>query len=120
MRASLVETMSAPFIETARAYGRSEAWIIRKWAMRPALVPALTVIGLDIAAKIGNAFLIEAVYAWPGLAQYGVNVILYKDLNAIIGTVLVISMAFVLINIVVDILVGLVYPKIRLQGGDNA
>ncbi|SFM65633.1 peptide/nickel transport system permease protein [Shimia aestuarii] len=119
MRASLVETMSAPFIETARAYGRTESWIIRKWAMRPALVPALTVVGLDIASKIGNAFLIEAVFAWPGIARYGVEVILFKDLNAIIGTVLVISLAFILINIIVDFLVGLVYPKIRLQGATD-
>ncbi len=119
MRASLVETMSAPFIETARAYGRSESWIIRRWAMRPALVPTLTVMGLDIASKIGNAFLIEAVYAWPGLARYGVEVILYKDLNAIVGTVLVISFFFILINIAVDFLIGLVYPRIRLQEAGN-
>jgi peptide/nickel transport system permease protein len=54
----------------------------------PSLIPSLTIIGLDFAAMLGNAFLVEAVFAWPGLSRYGVQVILRKDLNAIVGTVL--------------------------------
>ena len=85
-----------------------------RYAFRPALIPSLTILGLDIAAMLGNAFLVEAVYAWPGLSRYGVHVILRKDLNAIVGTVLVISALFLIINILVDVLVSLINPRIRL------
>jgi peptide/nickel transport system permease protein len=64
---------------------------------------------------LGNAFLIETVYAWPGLSRYGVAVILRKDLNAIIGTVLIISAMFLIVNLVVDVLVSIVNPRIRLS-----
>ena len=74
----------------------------------------LTIIGLDFAAMLGNAFLVEAVYAWPGLSRYGVQVILRKDLNAIVGTVLVISAAFLIVNIIVDLLIAYINPRIRL------
>jgi peptide/nickel transport system permease protein len=62
---------------------------------------------------LGNAFLVEAVFAWPGLSRYGVAVILRKDLNAIVGTVLVISLTFVLVNIIVDLLIAFLNPRIR-------
>ena len=62
---------------------------------------------------LGNAFLVEAVFAWPGLSRYGVAVILRKDLNAIVGTVLVISMAFLVMNLIVDLLTALLNPRIR-------
>ena len=62
---------------------------------------------------LGNAFLVEAVFAWPGLSRYGVAVILRKDLNAIIGTVLIISAMFLIVNVVVDLLVAFINPRIR-------
>jgi peptide/nickel transport system permease protein len=116
-RNSMVETYQKPFIEMARAYGFSESRIATRYAFRPALVPVLTILGLDLAALLGNAFLVEAVFGWPGLSRYGVEVILHKDLDAIIGTVLIISAAFLIANIVVDVLVALVNPRIRLAGG---
>lgn len=64
---------------------------------------------------LGNAFLIEAVFAWPGLSRYGVAVILRKDLNAIVGTVLIISALFLIMNLIVDLLVSLINPRIRLS-----
>jgi len=119
-RANMIEAYDKPFIEMAQAYGFPERRIASVYAFRPALIPSLTILGLDIAAMLGNAFLVEAVFGWPGLSRYGVNVILRKDLNAIVGTVLVISATFLVINIVVDILVSLINPRIRLAGtGDR-
>ncbi len=116
-RASMVETYQKPFIEMAHAYGFRESRIANLYAFRPALVPVLTILGLDLAALLGNAFLVEAVFGWPGLSRYGVEVILHKDLDAIVGTVLIISTAFLIANIAVDLLVAVVNPRIRIAGG---
>ena len=112
-RANMVETYDKPYIEMALAYGFSAARIARRYAFKPSLIPSLTIIGLDFAAMLGNAFLVEAVFAWPGLSRYGVAVILRKDLNAIIGTVLIISATFLIMNLIVDLLIGLLNPRIR-------
>jgi peptide/nickel transport system permease protein len=115
-RASMAETYRKPFIEMAHAYGFHESRIANRYAFRPALVPVLTILGLDIAALLGNAFLVESVFGWPGLSRYGVEVILHKDLDAIVGTVLIIAAAFLVANIAVDLLVAVVNPRIRFAG----
>lgn len=115
VRSNMVETYERPYIEMAEAYGFPEKRIARRYAFRPSLIPSLTIIGLDFAAMLGSAFLVEAVYAWPGLSRYGVAVILRKDLNAIVGTVLIISAMFLIVNIVVDLLVSIINPRIRLS-----
>ena len=112
-RANMVETYDRPFIEMARAYGFPEGRIARAYALRPSMIPALTIIGLDFAAMLGNAFLVEAIFAWPGLSRYGVAVILRKDLNAIVGTVLIIAAVFLITNVIVDLLVAVINPRIR-------
>lgn len=115
-RANVGEVYRSGFIEMARAYGLSGPQIAFKYALRPGMIPTLTVLGLDFAAMLGNAFLVEIVFNWPGMARYGVQAILHKDLNAIVGTVLVISAFFLVVNILVDLLVAYVNPKIRLKG----
>ncbi len=112
-RANMVETYERPYIEMARSYGFPEWRIARKFAFKPALIPSLTIIGLDFAAMLGNAFLVEAIFAWPGLSRYGVAVILRKDLNAIVGTVLIVSAAFLIANLIVDLLIAFTNPRIR-------
>ncbi|SHJ28265.1 ABC transporter permease [Wenxinia saemankumensis] len=112
-RANMVETYDKPYIEMAQAYGFFPSRIARSYAFKPSLIPSLTIIGLDFAAMLGNAFLVEAVFAWPGLSRYGVAVILRKDLNAIMGTVLVIALTFIVVNIVVDLLIAFLNPRIR-------
>ncbi len=116
-RANMVETYDKPYIEMAESYGFAPRRIANKFAFRPSLIPSLTIIGLDFAAMLGNAFLVEAVFAWPGLSRYGVQVILRKDLNAIVGTVLVISAMFLIVNIIVDLLIAYINPRIRLANG---
>jgi peptide/nickel transport system permease protein len=112
-RANMVETYDRPYIEMAQAYGFFPSRIARLYAFKPSLIPSLTIIGLDFAAMLGNAFLVEAVFAWPGLSRYGVAVILRKDLNAIMGTVLIIAITFLIVNIVVDLLIAFLNPRIR-------
>ncbi|MBI3708256.1 MAG: ABC transporter permease [Proteobacteria bacterium] len=114
-RANLGETYGRDYIDLARAYGFAGRTIAWKYALRPAMIPTLTILGLDFAAKLGNAFLVEAVFAWPGMARYGVNAILNKDLNAIVGTVLVIGFGFVVINLVIDLFVAYLDPRIRYR-----
>lgn len=112
-RANMVETYDKPYIEMAQAYGFKASRISFRYAFKPSLIPSLTIIGLDFAAMLGNAFLVEAVFAWPGLSRYGVAVILRKDLNAIIGTVLIISATFLIMNLIVDLLIAFLNPRIR-------
>ena len=116
-RANMAETYERPYIEMARSYGFPEWRIARRYAFKPSLIPSLTIIGLDFAAMLGNAFLVEAIFAWPGLSRYGVAVILRKDLNAIVGTVLIISAAFLIANLIVDVLIALINPRIRHARG---
>ncbi|MFQ5971309.1 MAG: ABC transporter permease [Alphaproteobacteria bacterium] len=113
-RANVAVSYDRQYIEQARAYGYNEFKVARKYVLRPALIPTLTILGLDIAVKLGNAFLVESVFAWPGMARYGVQTILHKDLNGIVGTVLVIATFFLLINIVIDLIVAYLEPRIRL------
>jgi peptide/nickel transport system permease protein len=116
-RANMIETYDRPYIEMARAFGFPARAIARRYAFRPAFIPTLTILGLDFAAMLGNAFLVERVFVWPGLSRYGVEVILHKDLDAIVGTVLIIATMFLIVNIAVDLLVGLINPRIRLAEG---
>ena len=113
-RANIGESYQRTYIEFARAYGFPERKVAAKYALRPALIPVLTILGLDIAIKFGSAFLVETVFSWPGMARYGVQVILFKDLNAIVGTVMVIGFFFIVINLIVDLVVAVVDPRIRL------
>ncbi|MGV8853056.1 MAG: ABC transporter permease [Devosia sp.] len=114
-RSNMIDTYDKPYIEMARSYGFAEKRIASRYAFRPSLIPSLTIIGLDFAAMLGNAFLVESVFGWPGLSRYGVAVILRKDLNAIVGTVLVISAMFLIVNVVVDLLIVAINPRIRLS-----
>ena len=113
-RSNMVEIYGRPYIEMARAYGFSPLTIAMRYAFRPAFIPTLTILGLDFAALLGNAFLVEKVFVWSGVSRYGVEVILRKDLDAIVGTVLIIAAIFLVANIVIDILVLYVNPRIRL------
>lgn len=114
-RTNMVDVYARPYTEFARAYGFTERAISMKWALRPALIPTFTLLGMQIVSLLGNAFLVETVFAWPGMARYGVEAILRKDLNAIVAVVLVVSVAFVTINIAIDLCVAFIDPRIRLH-----
>jgi peptide/nickel transport system permease protein len=115
-RASMIDVSSQDYIEAARAFGIPERVRVFKYMLRPSFVPPLTISGLEFASLIGNAFVVELVFAWPGMAAYGVRTILQKDLNAVMGVVIVSGVFFVVVNLIIDVLVGFVDPRIRIRG----
>lgn len=114
-RTNMADAYAQPYIEFARAYGLSERSIAWRWAFRPAILPTLTLLGMQVAALLGNAFLVESVFQWPGMARYGVQAIMRKDLNAIVGVVMVVALAFVVVNLLLDALSALIDPRLRLR-----
>ncbi|MGU7782653.1 ABC transporter permease [Burkholderia sp. PU8-34] len=114
MRTSMIETYGKTYVELARAFGLAGSQINFKYALRPALVPTLTIMGLDVSAALGSAFLVETVFGWPGIAQYGVQAVMSKDLNAIIGTVMVLAAFFLIVNTLVDLVLPWLNPRARL------
>ena len=114
-RTNLSDVYEKQYIEFAKSYSFSEYRIASKYALKPASIPTVTIIGLDFAFMLGNAFLVETVFVWPGMAKYGVEVILAKDLNGIIATALVITTFFLIINMIVDFVVLLLNPRITTK-----
>ncbi|CAG1015692.1 MAG: ABC transporter permease [Rhizobiaceae bacterium] len=115
-RASMIDVSSQDYIEASRAFGVPEPVRVFKYMLRPSFVPPLTILGLEFASLIGNAFVVELVFSWPGMAAYGIRTILQKDLNAVMGVVMVSGVFFVMVNLVIDVLVGFVDPRVRIRG----
>lgn len=115
-RSSMIDVANQDYIEASRAFGVPEHVRVFKYMLRPSFVPPLTILGLEFASLIGNAFVVELVFAWPGMAAYGIRTILQKDLNAVMGVVMVSGVFFVLVNLVIDVLVGFVDPRVRIKG----
>ena len=116
-RTAMIEVSSRDFVEATRAYGIPEKVVTFRYMLRVASVAPLTILGLEFASLIGNAFIVEFVFSWPGIASYGVRTILQKDLNAVIGVVLVSGVFFVVANLTIDIILGLLDPRHRLKAG---
>lgn len=114
-RGSVSDILGKDYIEAARAFGIPNLYITFKYLLKPSFIAPLTILGLTFASELGNAFLVEQVFGWPGMAKYGIRAILRKDFNAIMGVVLIIGLAFVLVNLIVDILAGYVDPRIRIR-----
>ena len=115
----MIEVGNRDFIEVSRAFGIPERVVTFRYMLRIAAVAPLTILGLEFASLIGNAFIVEFVFSWPGIASYGERTILQKDLNAVIGVVLVSGIFFVVANLVIDILLGLIDPRHRLREGSK-
>lgn len=113
-RASLVDNVQKDYIASARSCGIPERTIMFKYLLKPSLIPTITIYGLDFASILGNAFLVELIFSWPGISRYGMNAMLQKDLNAIAAVVLVLGLVFIIANIVVDLTVGYLDPRIGL------
>jgi peptide/nickel transport system permease protein len=115
-RSSMIDVAKQDYIEAARAFGVPGRVRMFKYMLRPAFVPPLTILGLEFASLLGNAFVVELVFSWPGMASYGVRSILQKDLNAVMGVVMISGLFFVLVNLTIDVLVGVVDPRVRIRG----
>lgn len=114
LRSSLVSTLSADFILTARTKGLKERTILLKHALRNAVGPALSMLGLQMGLMFAGVVVVELVFAWPGIGLYAADAIPLGDFPAIAGVALVIGASYVVINALVDILQALVDPRIRL------
>lgn len=116
-RSSMLENLSKDFVGAEISSGIPMKVVLMKYVMKPSLISTVSIIALDIAAMIGNAFLVELVFNYPGISRYGINAMLNKDLNAITAVVMIIGVAFLVVNIIVDIIATYLDPRIRLQGG---
>ncbi len=115
-RSSMIDVSSQDYIEASRAFGVPERVQIFKYMLRPSFVPPMTILGLAFASLIGSAFVVELVFSWPGMAAYGVRAIMQKDLNAVMGVVMVSGVFFVAVNLAIDVMVGVVDPRVRVRG----
>ncbi|TMJ11111.1 MAG: ABC transporter permease [Bacillati bacterium ANGP1] len=115
IRAGMIEEMRRDYALAARSYGLPPNLIIYKYLLKNAFTATLTILGLSYGFLLGNAFLVEAVFAWPGLAFYGVDALRYKDFNGVIAVTIVIGAAYALVNLATDILYGYVDPRVRYE-----
>jgi peptide/nickel transport system permease protein len=111
-RSSMLDTLDQDYIRTARGKGLRERQVIYVHALRNALIPAVTMIGLQIGALLAGAFLVEIIFSWPGIGFYTINSIMAMDFNAIITTTLLVAVVYTVTNLVVDILYVAIDPRI--------
>jgi ABC-type dipeptide/oligopeptide/nickel transport system permease component len=114
-RATMLEVLNQDYIRTARAKGLPEWKVVLKHAVPNTLVPIITVIGTDFGSYLSGAVLTESIFGWPGVGRYALEAILKRDFPAIQGTVLFMALMFILANLLVDLLYGVVDPRIRLR-----
>jgi peptide/nickel transport system permease protein len=113
-RSTMSDNLSKDYIAAGRSLGIPESVMMRRFLLKPSLIPTISILGLDFAATMGNAFLVEMIFNWPGLSRYGINAMLRKDLNAIAAVILVLGVVFIVVNIFVDLVVARLDPRIRL------
>jgi peptide/nickel transport system permease protein len=114
-RATMSDNLTKDYIAAERSLGIPDRVIMRSFLLKPSLIPTVSILGLDFAATLGNAFLVELIFNWPGISRYGINAMLRKDLNAISAVILVLGVVFIVVNIAVDIVVARLDPRIRLR-----
>lgn len=112
-RAAVLEIMTADFVRTARSKGMSETRVVKWHVMRNALVIILTTVGLQFGGLMGQAVVVEKLYSWPGIGSLLVDSVLQRDIPAVQGSILVVVLAFLAINLLIDVLYGVIDPRIR-------
>jgi ABC-type dipeptide/oligopeptide/nickel transport system permease component len=114
-RSAMLDALSADFVRTARAKGLTEWTVTMKHALRNALIPVITVLGLDFGAYLTGSILTETIFSWPGIGRYVVNAISRRDLPAIQGAVLFLSTIFVLVNLLTDLAYAKADPRVSYK-----
>lgn len=115
VRSAMLEVLNEDYIRTAEAKGVRNFFIIMKHAFRNALIPVVTIIGLQFGNLIGGAIVTETVFAWPGIGRLLITAISQRDFPVVQGSVLVVALLFALINLLIDILYSFINPKIQQQ-----
>jgi ABC-type dipeptide/oligopeptide/nickel transport system permease component len=114
-RSSMLEAMQQEYINTARAKGLQERVVIYKHALKNALIPIVTIVGLQFGHLLGGAVLVESVFGWPGMGRLLVDSIFTRDYPVIQGAVLLFAATFSLINLGIDLLYGFIDPRIKYE-----
>ena len=114
-RSNLLEVMSSDYIRTARSKGMKESRVVVRHALGNALVPVITVSGMGFCNLLGGMVFVEKIFSWPGIGQYAYLAAVNLDFPAICGVSLLIALTYVIINLVIDILYGVIDPRIRFQ-----
>jgi peptide/nickel transport system permease protein len=115
LRSSLLAALGDDYVRTARAKGLSENKVVAGHAMRNALIPTITVLGLTFAGLLAGAVLTETIFSWPGIGRYSVQAALKLDYPALLGVTLFVASVYVFVNLVVDIIYGILDPRIRIS-----
>ena len=116
----MLEQIRQDYVRTARAKGLDERVVVFKHAMRNALIPVVTLLGLYIPFLISGAVLIETIFAWPGMGRTIVTAIFQRDYPVVLATAFVISVMVILGNLIADVLYSIVDPRIRVEEGEGA
>jgi len=114
----MIETLSQPYVATARAKGLPERSVILKHALKNSLIPVITVIGLDLGSYLNGAVLTETIFGWDGLGRYALDGILKRDYPVIMDVVLFGAVVFVAMNLLVDISYHLIDPRVRIRSAE--
>jgi ABC-type dipeptide/oligopeptide/nickel transport system permease component len=114
-RSAMLDALGSDFVRTARAKGLTERGVVARHALRNALIPIITVLGLDFGSYLTGSILTETIFSWPGLGRYVVNAISRRDLPAIQGSVLFLSAVFVLVNLITDLAYAKADPRVSYR-----
>jgi peptide/nickel transport system permease protein len=117
MRASLLEVLGEEFLTAARARGLSERMVILKHAFKNALIPVITVLGIQFGALLSGAIITETIFAWPGIGRLLIDSIYTRDFPLVQACVLAIALSYVLVNLITDLFYALVDPRVRYEEG---
>jgi ABC-type dipeptide/oligopeptide/nickel transport system permease component len=111
-RAAMQEVLQSDYVRTARAKGLGEGRVVLRHAFRNALLPVVTVLGLDFGSYLTGSILTETIFSWPGVGRYVLTAIEKRDLPAVQGSILFLSLVFVLVNLVTDMVYARVDPRV--------
>ena len=114
LRSSMLETLRSDYVTLARSKGAPESSVVMKHALRNALIPTVTVVGLQVGILLGGNMIIETVFSWPGLGSMVVDAIFNRDFPLVQGSVMIYAFIFVMANLIVDLLYTYLNPKITL------
>ncbi len=115
-RASMLEVLQSDYIRTARAKGLSEGPVMIKHALRNAVIPIITILGMEFGVLLSGAILVETVFNWPGLGRLAFEAVLTRDTNVLLAILTMVSATVILANLFTDIVYRLVDPRIRIEG----
>jgi ABC-type dipeptide/oligopeptide/nickel transport system permease component len=118
-RSSVLDEIHETYVKAARAKGAGETRVLVRHALRNALLPIITVVGVDFGSYLSGAVLTESIFAWPGLGRFTLDAILKRDLPAIQGAVLFMAVLFMIVNLLVDLLYARVDPRVKLARESN-